>query len=138
MNLKKILIVEDSELLHRMYNLIFLRHKSNGLQLISALNGREGLSKLQEHADTDLILLDINMPEMSGLEFLHQIKKEKSLQNIPVIIVSTEGSEEDTLRGLEAGATAYIKKPFQPSNIIKMVSRIAEMKHEHAGLNVVH
>lgn len=123
-NAKKIMVIEDSELLHRMYDLIFMSFKSKGWQLIHAYNGKDAFDKLHLHPDTALIILDINMPVMSGLEFLLHRNKMNAFRDISVIIVSTEGSEEDTIRGLEAGAKAYIKKPFQPSSLIKIVEKL--------------
>lgn len=123
-NAKKIMVIEDSELLHRMYDLIFMNLKSKGWQLIHANNGKEAFEKLHLHPDTALIILDINMPVMSGLEFLLHRNKMNAFKEIPVIIVSTEGREEDTIRGLEAGAKAYIKKPFQPSSLIKIIDKL--------------
>ncbi|MBN2383555.1 response regulator [bacterium] len=122
--LRKVLIVEDSDLIHKMYQVILMRYRKNGTQLIHAVNGIEGLNKLNEHPDTDLILLDINMPVMSGFEFLRRIKQEKVFQSIPVIIVSTEGKDEDTARGLEQGARGYIKKPFQASDLYRLIERL--------------
>ena len=133
MNFSKILIVEDSELLHRMYDLIFMNFKTKGAKILHAFNGRDALEKLNTDNNVDLIILDINMPVMSGLEFLQYCKKAQIFQHIPVIIVSTEGSEEDTIRGLEAGARAYIKKPFQPSELHKMIKKIFE---NNAGMDV--
>jgi two-component system chemotaxis response regulator CheY len=124
MEINKILVVEDSELLHRMYDLIFLRYRRNGTQVIHASNGRDGLNKLNSHPDTELIILDINMPVMSGLEFLHHLKQEKAFKDIPVIIISTEGKEEDTLRGLEFGAKGYITKPFQANDLYKIIEKV--------------
>jgi two-component system chemotaxis response regulator CheY len=124
MNINKILIVEDSELVQRMYDLIFLRYRKNGTQIIHASNGRDALNKLNSHPDTNLIILDINMPVMSGLEFLHYMKQETPFKDIPVIIISTEGKEEDTLRGLEYGATGYITKPFQANDLYKIIEKV--------------
>jgi two-component system chemotaxis response regulator CheY len=124
MNIKKILVVEDSELLHKMYDLIFTRYRKNGTQIIHAQNGREALNRLNVHPDVDLIILDINMPVMSGLEFLNYYNEEKVFKRIPVIIISTEGKEEDTLRGLEAGAKGYITKPFQANDLYKIIEKI--------------
>jgi len=124
MNIKKILVVEDSELLHKMYDLIFTRYRKNGTQIIHAQNGREALNRLNVHPDVDLIILDINMPVMSGLEFLNYYNEEKVFKKIPVIIISTEGKEEDTLRGLEAGAKGYITKPFQANDLYKIIEKI--------------
>jgi two-component system chemotaxis response regulator CheY len=70
------------------------------------------------------VLLDINMPNMNGLEFLSQVKTHAAFSQVPVIIISTEGKEEDTLRGLQAGAAAYIKKPFRKEEILEVISRL--------------
>lgn len=92
--------------------------------LVHAHDGLEALQCLGNHADIDLILLDINMPKMSGLEFLNQVKADSTFTEIPVVIISTEGKEEDTIRGLEAGASAYIKKPFGNQELLEVVHRL--------------
>lgn len=122
--MKKILIVEDSELLHRMYDLIFQRYRQTGTQVLHAYHGREALSQLTSHPDVDLIVLDINMPVMSGLEFLSHCRRESVFQHIPVIIVSTEGKEDDTMRGLQSGARAYITKPFKPADLHILIDKV--------------
>ena len=99
--LRKILAVDDSALIHQMYKLFLSRYKN--CKLISAMNGLEALDKLGQEEGIDLILLDINMPVMNGLEFLQRVQKEPAYQAIPVIIISTEGKEEDTIRGPEDG-----------------------------------
>ena len=128
MALAKILIIEDSELLHRMYDLILLRYRREGTVVLHAYNGRDGLRMMAEHPDTALVLLDINMPIMSGLEFLQYAKKENILGDVPVIIISTEGKAEDTLRGLESGARAYVTKPFLPNDLYKMIEKVVMHK----------
>jgi CheY-like chemotaxis protein len=92
--------------------------------LVYALDGREALARLDAHPDIDLVLLDINMPTMNGLEFLAEMKARGAETNPPVIIISTEGREEDTERGLEAGAAAYIKKPFHTEEILDVIARL--------------
>ncbi len=124
MGIHKILVVEDSQLLHRMYDLILLPYRKTGAEILHAFEGREALNQLSDHPDVDLILLDINMPVMSGLEFLRHVQEEAVFRNIPVIIVTTEGKEEDTLRGLQAGARGYITKPFQPLDLYRIIERI--------------
>lgn len=124
MKLNKILIVEDSELLHRMYDVVFRQHRVDGGVLLHAYNGKEALGHLAQHPDADLILLDINMPVMSGLEFLLHCKEQQVFREIPVIIISTEGKEEDTVRGLQAGARAYLTKPFRPQDLHELIDRI--------------
>jgi two-component system chemotaxis response regulator CheY len=116
---KKILVVDDSKLMHKMYE-VMLRQ----FPLVHAMDGRDALGKLSEHADVELVLLDINMPNMNGLEFLEAIRNDGSYDGLQVVIISTEGKEEDTQRGLEAGATAYVKKPFRSEEIVETISRL--------------
>jgi len=120
--LKKILIVDDSSLLHQMYKLVFMRYK--GCKVVSAMNGLEALDKLSQEEGIELVLLDINMPVMNGLQFLQNIQEGGNYKGLPIIIVSTEGKEEDTLRGLSMGARGYIKKPFQPAELHTMIEKI--------------
>ncbi len=124
MSSDKILIVEDSELLHRMYDLIFSRSWDGGAEVVHAFNGQDGLDRLREHPDTDLIILDINMPVMGGLSFLERCRGEETYSDIPVIIISTEGKEEDTIRGLKAGANAYLTKPFVANDLTEIVEKV--------------
>ena len=118
---KKILVIDDSKLMHKMYEVMLRQY-----DLVHAFDGKDALERLGEHSDTDLIFLDINMPVMNGLEFLEAVKGDRSLAEIPVVIISTEGKEEDTQRGLEAGAVAYIRKPFQNEQILEVISQVRE------------
>lgn len=117
----KILVVDDSKLMHKMYEVMLRQYV-----VIHALDGREALDQLRHHRDTDLIFLDINMPNMNGLEFLAEAKADPELVEVPVVIISTEGKEEDTQRGLEAGAIAYIKKPFRSEEVSNVIAQIQE------------
>ncbi|HJX29228.1 MAG TPA: response regulator [Thermoanaerobaculia bacterium] len=116
---RKVLVVDDSKLMHKMYEVMLRQYP-----LVYASDGRQALDRLQEHADIDLVLLDINMPNMNGLEFLAQIRSNGTHKELPVIIISTEGRDEDTQRGLEAGASAYIKKPFHSEDILEKISQL--------------
>lgn len=116
---RKVLVVDDSKLMHKMYEVMLRQYA-----LVYASDGRQALDRLQDHADIDLVLLDINMPNMNGLEFLAEMRSDPARSELPVIIISTEGREEDTARGLEAGATAYIKKPFHSEEILEVISRL--------------
>lgn len=116
---RKILVVDDSKLIHKMFAILLRQYT-----LVHAYDGLEALQNLGQHADIDLILLDINMPRMSGLEFLTQVKQDETFKELPVVIISTEGKEEDTIRGLEAGAAAYIKKPFGNQELIEVIQRL--------------
>lgn len=118
---KKALVIDDSSLIHKMFKLM-LPHST----VVCAADGREALQKLAAEPDVDLIFLDINMPAMNGLEFLAQVKADAALAQIPVIIVSTEGKEEDTIRGLRAGAAAYVKKPFRNEALQDLIRKVME------------
>ncbi len=116
---RKVLVVDDSKLMHKMYEVMLRQYP-----LVYAMDGRQALDRLAEHADIDLVLLDINMPNMNGLEFLNQLRSDGSRSGVSVIIISTEGGEEDTARGLEAGAAAYVKKPFRSEEILDAIARL--------------
>jgi len=120
--LKKILVVDDSELIHNMYRLILKKY--DGCTLVKAMNGREGLDQLAVEEGIELILLDINMPVMNGLQFLEAVKKKAEYAHIPVIIISTEGREDDTLRGLSLGARGYIVKPFKSAMLHGLIESV--------------
>jgi len=124
MRIQKILIVEDSELLHRMYDVVFRQHRQNSGILLHAFNGKEALERLAQHPDVDLILLDINMPVMSGLQFLQHCQAQRVFREIPVIVISTEGKHDDTMRALQAGARGYLTKPFKPVDLHALIDRV--------------
>jgi len=119
---RKVLVIDDSSLIHKLFLLVL-----SGIPLVSATDGLEALKRLAEHPDIDLIFLDINMPKMNGLEVLAKIKADPDLALIPIVIISTEGKEHDVIRGLEAGAAAYVKKPFRNEEILRLVPRIMEL-----------
>jgi two-component system chemotaxis response regulator CheY len=119
--LKKVLVVDDSVLIHQMYNMLLMRYHCH---IVDAMSGQDGLDKLAKHPDVNLILLDINMPVMNGIEFIKKVKAVGTFEHIPIVIVSTEGKEEDTLRGLALGAKGYVKKPFQPSDLHALIEKI--------------
>lgn len=109
---KKILAVDDSKLMLRMYE-VMLRD----IPVVMAENGRQALDLLAQHPDVDLVLLDINMPVMGGLDFLAATAQNGHLAGISVIVVSTEGEDEQIAKGLAAGAVAYLTKPFDSEKL---------------------
>jgi len=119
--LKKVLVVDDSALIHQMYKMVLMRYRC---KVVDALNGQEALDKLEQNPDVDMMLVDINMPLMNGLEFIQKVKALGKYDAIPIIIVSTEGKEEDTQRGMAIGAKGYVKKPFQPSDLHALISKL--------------
>lgn len=114
----KILVVDDSKLMHKVYEVMLRQYP-----LVYAVDGHDALRQLERHDDVDLILLDINMPKMNGLEFLAELRARDEWSSLPVIVITTEGKEEATQRGLEAGAVAYIKKPFRSEEILEIIAR---------------
>lgn len=123
--LKKVLVVDDSALIHQMYKMVLSRYRC---AIVDAMNGQDGLDKLAQNPDADMVLLDINMPIMNGLEFIKKVKELGSFNHIPIIIVSTEGKEEDTMKGLALGAKGYVKKPFQPSDLHGLIEKLFAQK----------
>lgn len=119
--LNKILVVDDSSLIHQMYRLVMSRYKC---EIVDAMNGQEALDILSVQNDIQLILLDINMPVMNGVQFLEKASKIGLPSKVPVIVISTEGKEEDTLRGLRLGAKGYLKKPFNPMDLYGLIEKI--------------
>jgi two-component system, chemotaxis family, chemotaxis protein CheY len=119
--LKKVLVIDDSALIHQMYKMVLMRYRC---EIIDALNGEDGLTKLEQNPDVNMMLVDINMPLMNGLEFIQKVKALGKYDHIPIIIVSTEGKEEDTRRGLAMGAKGYVKKPFQPSDLHALIGKL--------------
>jgi len=123
--LKKVLVIDDSALIHQMYKMVLMRYRC---EIIDGMNGKDGWDKLAANPDVDLILLDINMPVMNGIEFIKKVKATERYSAIPIVMVSTEGKEEDTLRGLALGAKGYVKKPFQPSDLHALIEKIYPVK----------
>jgi two-component system chemotaxis response regulator CheY len=115
----KVLIVEDSNVLQMYYRQIFARLA--GYQASFTKNGREALDHIEKNGMPDVVVLDINMPVMDGLEFLSHFKGDQKRTPARVIIVTTEGREDDYKRGLEAGASAYLRKPFTPEALIELL-----------------
>lgn len=120
----RILIVEDSG---TMRSLIIqaLEDLDPDAKIDEAQNGFEALRMLPR-APYDLILTDINMPEINGLELVSFVKGSEIYREIPLVIVSTEGSERDRAKGLELGANGYLVKPFVPGELQALVSDLLE------------
>ncbi len=117
------LFVDDSALHHQMYRLIFSRGALAGNTLYHATNGREGYALLTQHPELALVFLDLNMPEMNGLEVLARRAAERIHPQVPIVLVTTESSEDDEVRARSAGAWDYLRKPFQPADVERLVAR---------------
>ncbi|MDA8432247.1 MAG: response regulator [Nitrospiraceae bacterium] len=124
--LQKLLIVDDSQLIHSMYRLVLNRYE--GCKIFDAMNGLEALDILSRENNFDLILLDINMPVMNGIQFMEKLKKENIYRQTPIVVISTEGREEDTLRALKLGAWGYVVKPFKPHMLYELIDKVLAKK----------
>ncbi len=118
---KSALLVEDSEITRELLMEIL---RNLGLHVVEAKNGREGLELLRQRP-ADLIVTDIDMPEMDGFEMLERLRAEPEYYNIPVIVLTTRGEDEDKRRALDLGANAYlVKTEFQEDNLAETVARL--------------
>ena len=127
------LIVDDSRLHHRMYDLVFQRPALAGSTLLHAYDGQDGYAQLCANPGLALVFLDLNMPRMNGLEFLARRQAEQRQLQVPVVLVTTESTEADEARGLEAGAWAYLRKPFSPEQLEAVVLRARDRQQAAAG-----
>ena len=117
------LVVDDSKLHHQMYKVVFALRALAGNTVYYATNGREGYELLAAHPELTLVFLDLNMPEMNGLELLERRRSEKLHLHVPIVLVTTEGTAADEARGRAAGAWDYLRKPFKPADVERLVSR---------------
>lgn len=117
----KVLIVDDSAIMRKVVERALRLAGMDITEVIQANNGAEALDMLRESASSntvfDLIMSDINMPVMDGLEFIEQRKKEGLAPGVPAVMITTEGSTPNVMRALAAGAKGYICKPFTTDQI---------------------
>jgi two-component system alkaline phosphatase synthesis response regulator PhoP len=113
---KTILVVDDEK---DIVDLLLYNLTKEGFAVITARNGKEALEKVKQKPD--LIILDVMMPEMNGLQVVQELKKEKKTASIPVLLLTAKGSETDEIVGLEVGADDYIVKPVKIGKIVARV-----------------
>jgi two-component system chemotaxis response regulator CheY len=110
------LIVDDSSVMRKIVERSLVQAGLELAQVYQAGNGAEALTLLREN-QVDLILCDINMPVMDGLEFIKQLSGIEKAKGVPVIMITTEGSESHVVQALSCGARGYIRKPFTPAQV---------------------
>jgi len=118
------LVVEDSPTMRQL--IVFALHRIRGLQVIEADDGVDALRKLTAQRP-DIILTDINMPIMDGLKLVKRVRSDELLKTIPIVIITTEGADEDRQRALALGANAYITKPIQAPQVIAKVKELLKL-----------
>ena len=120
----KVLIVEDSkatrELLATMVQTIA------GVEVVCAVSGFDALKVLPKHRFS-LIITDINMPDINGLELINFVKKNPNYRDVPLFVVTTEGREQDRARGLALGASEYVVKPFSAEAVVALVKQYLKL-----------
>ncbi len=119
-----ILVVDDSRTVRMSIEYLL---KSKGYEVCSAGDGTEGLDKLKnlqsQGKKPGLILTDINMPKMGGLEFIKEVKKSTLSRFIPILVLTTESQDSMKMEGKKAGAAGWIVKPYQPEQLIAVVKK---------------
>ena len=118
--MKTIMTVDDSASLRQMVSFVL---RGGGYDVVEAMDGLDALSKLKGR-DLDLIVNDINMPKMDGLEFTRQLRAMPQYKFVPIVLLTTESHPEKKQEGKAAGATAWIVKPFNPDQLLAVVKKV--------------
>lgn len=111
----KALVIDDSRVMRRIVGWILT---DVGFDVVEAGDGKEALDRLEEHDDVQLCCIDWNMPVMTGFEFVVEARKRDEWRDITLMMVTTEGEQNQIVRALAAGAHEYVIKPFTPDIII--------------------
>ena len=119
-----VLIVEDSPTMRQL--IAFALKRIRGVRIVEANDGVDGLKKLSAER-FDLILTDINMPIMDGLKLVSLVRNDGNYKSIPIVVITTEGAQEDRERALALGANDYITKPIQPTKILDVAKNLLKI-----------
>jgi two-component system chemotaxis response regulator CheY len=112
------MIVDDSKTIR---NLLAFVMKSEGFKVTTAEDGLDGLEKLYSVEQVDLIVSDVNMPRMDGFTFIKTVREQEAYRDVPIVVLSTEGKEQDIQQGIQLGANLYMVKPAQPDKMMKNI-----------------
>jgi two-component system KDP operon response regulator KdpE len=123
---RRILVVDDEE---RMVRFIRMNLEHDGFQVSEAFNGKQAIQKIRD-VTPDLILLDVMMPDLDGFEVLETIRE---VSQVPVIMLTAKGEEDDRVRGLELGADDYVTKPFSPRELVSRVKAVLRRTESASG-----
>lgn len=120
----RILIVEDSATMRQVLRFALTRLKN--VEIVEAQDGLDGFRKLSaDHFD--LVLIDVNMPVMDGLKLIGLIRNDDDLHEIPIVVITTEGAEEDRARGISLGANEYLTKPLQTNHVLAIAKSLLKL-----------
>jgi phosphate regulon transcriptional regulator PhoB len=120
MSMKRILIIEDDR---DIVELVRYNLANEGFQVAAAADGSSGLNSLKKNPP-DLLLLDLMLPKLSGLDICREIRRDDSLNRLPILMLTARGDEADRVVGLEMGADDYVTKPFSPRELIARVKAL--------------
>ena len=123
---RRILVVDDEE---RMVRFIRMNLEHDGFQVSEAFNGKEAIQKIRD-VTPDLILLDVMMPDIDGFEVLETVRE---VSQVPVIMLTAKGEEDDRVRGLELSADDYVTKPFSPRELVSRVKAVLRRTEGASG-----
>ncbi len=118
---KKIVVIDDSRTARQQVKATLVEF---GYEVVEAVDGRDGLMKIAANADAALIICDINMPVMNGLELLARLRLERPDHQVPVVVLTTEAQPALLQRAKEAGAKGWIVKPFKPHTFLATVRKL--------------
>ncbi len=118
---KSILVVDDSETVRQVLQLTL---SNAGFDVVEAVDGDDALVKLVEMESVDMIITDLNMPNIDGLQLIKKIREAGNHRFTPIVMLTTESSEEKKQAGREAGASGWIVKPFKPEQLLKVVKMV--------------
>jgi two-component system chemotaxis response regulator CheY len=113
------LVIDDSRTVRAIIGKIL---RDEGLEVVEAANGREGLDRLREPPGVELVLVDWNMPEMNGLDFIRAVRADRNYDAVRIMMVTTETEQGQVVRALEAGADEYVMKPFTRDVLVAKLS----------------
>jgi two-component system chemotaxis response regulator CheY len=119
---RKVLVVDDSASVRQQVRLAL---DEAGFETIDAIDGVDGLNKLAEHPDLSLVICDVNMPNMDGLEMLEKAQNQPATSEIPIVMLTTEGQPGMIERAKQAGAKGWIVKPFKPHLLVATAEKLA-------------
>ena len=118
---KCVLVVDDSETVRQVLQLTL---NNAGFDVIEAEDGDDALAKLASAQAVDMLITDLNMPNMDGLELIQKVREDSKHRFTPIVMLTPESSEEKKRAGREAGASGWIVKPFKPEQLLKVVKMV--------------
>jgi len=119
-----ILIVEDSPTMRQLIS--FALKRIRGVRIVEASDGVDGLKKISAEK-FQMIFTDINMPVMDGLKLISLVREDANHKGVPIVVITTEGAQEDRQRALALGANDYITKPIQPNRILEVARQLLQV-----------